>query len=276
MAKHQTTRQPKATRRIRVGIRWLEPYGIERGDRAIVVMNGDVRLGELGYFCISHSQQGYNQFAFVCEQDSTCHDNYYAKKREIDSVCLRESLTGKCRGFHHATTYGRVCAVERGTQTVEANFSLRPYDEVADAGEITSLNNARSQKTAPTEKQEATKKQEVSVDDLHPGDLVAVHQYLSKEPLWTGYFKEADETNVYVQEASGKTYWFPRHPIFQLYRLGAEQSERDAQIEMLKQRAARLTHIHEESEKFQVLKQIYDLERETSADADEWPDEIAA
>ncbi|MGI9069123.1 MAG: hypothetical protein ACR2HX_22315 [Pyrinomonadaceae bacterium] len=121
-------RQNKVTRRVRVSIKWLEPFGIQRGDTAIIAMTGDVQVGELGYFSIYHSQQNYNQFAFVCEPDSTCFDGYFDRPKEVDSVCLRERGIEKCHGHHHAEPYGRVVAIERKRQTVESLLTFRPLD----------------------------------------------------------------------------------------------------------------------------------------------------
>lgn len=133
-------------------------------------------------------------------------------------------------------------------------------------------------------------KQELSLADFRAGDLISV--WSDDESRWDGLgrFVEADDEQFYIQESDGHVYTFTRAGYnWTLYLVvaathrttfargdeaGAEQSKREAQIKMLQHRAARLTSSDEESEKFQVLKQIYDLERETSAD--EWPDVIAA
>ncbi|HEY0003766.1 MAG TPA: hypothetical protein VGB17_03060, partial [Pyrinomonadaceae bacterium] len=121
----------------------FEQYGILRGDTAIVVMNGDVRIGELGYFGITctynHKPASYLMLAFVCEQDETCFDgDYNGSPRSTESLCLRSDNVKKCQGLHNAQAYGRVCAVERNHQPVEPSLTFRPFDERSDAtGEVT-------------------------------------------------------------------------------------------------------------------------------------------
>lgn len=125
------TRKP--TRRVPVTIKWLEGFGIERGDKAIVAMTGDVQVGELGYFSIIHHGQAYKQFRFVVEQDAYCHASQPSTYTP-GGICLRErrgslgKLTG-CIGSHDGLAYGRVCAVERDGRPVETTLELRPYDE---------------------------------------------------------------------------------------------------------------------------------------------------
>jgi hypothetical protein len=127
-----SAKRSKGTRRIRVSVKRFEEYGIERVDIATVVMNGDLRIGELGYFAVHHQDQFgekiYKMFAFVCEQDATCKDGYYNGKREPDSVCLRCNRIERCEGSHNATPYGRVCAIERDGQAVEHTLTLRAFD----------------------------------------------------------------------------------------------------------------------------------------------------
>lgn len=125
----------KPTRRVPVTVKRFEKYGILRGDTAIVVMNGDVRVGEFGYFAVVYKPHPdraaytYNHFAFVCEQDSTCVDSHYnGKPRTSESLCLRSDDVKKCQGHHNASAHGRVCAIERKCQPVEHTLKLRPFD----------------------------------------------------------------------------------------------------------------------------------------------------
>ncbi len=142
----------KLTRRIRVGVVAFESYGIERGDRAIVAMTGDVSPGELGYFETGHYYggsgcrrvlQGHSWFAFLCDQDAACHSWI----EPGNGICLR-SCVDRCEGEHGAEpyddipddasrqpggvlidTYGRVVAVERGGEAVESSLTFRALDE---------------------------------------------------------------------------------------------------------------------------------------------------
>ncbi|MGA9997396.1 MAG: hypothetical protein WBP93_18400 [Pyrinomonadaceae bacterium] len=122
----------KPTRRIPVTVKRFEKYGILRGDTAIVVMDGDIRAGELGYFAIAcdmqHNPAYYNHFAFVCEQDATCHEWPNNGPLTPESLCLRHEDIRECNGHHNAQVHGRVCAVERKRQAVETTLKLRPFD----------------------------------------------------------------------------------------------------------------------------------------------------
>ena len=125
----------KPTRRIPITVKRFEKYGIRRGDTAVVVMNGDIRVGELGYCGIIYNAYpnpaDYKSphLAFVCEQDETCFNGYYnGPPRTPESLCLRSDDVKKCQGNHNAEVYGRVCAVERKGQPVEHELKLRPFD----------------------------------------------------------------------------------------------------------------------------------------------------
>jgi hypothetical protein len=144
----------KVTRRIPVGVVAFESYGIERGDRAIIAMTGDVRVGELGYFETGHYYGGapgvprnlhtHRWFAFLCDQDATCLGHI----EPGGHICLRSRLD-RCEGEHGAEpyeardpddgapypggvlvkTYGRVVAVERDGVSVDTLLALRGLDE---------------------------------------------------------------------------------------------------------------------------------------------------
>jgi hypothetical protein len=121
----------KPTRRIRISVKRFEKYGILRGDTAIVIMNGDVRIGELGYFAIPcglpFKPSHYDHFTFVCEQDSTC--TRFIEELEAGGICLRHDDIKECNGHHDGRAYGRVCAIERKRRPVEHSLKLRPFDE---------------------------------------------------------------------------------------------------------------------------------------------------
>lgn len=141
----------KVTRRIAVGVVAFESYGIERGDRAIIAMTGDVRVGELGYFETGSYWGGdgcprvlrsHSWFAFLCNQDKRCWPHY----ENGNGICLRSRLD-RCEGQHGAepyeerpieppypgdvlvATYGRVVAVERDGEAVGTSLSFRCLDE---------------------------------------------------------------------------------------------------------------------------------------------------
>lgn len=135
LARAPRAKSRTGTRRIPITVKRFEKYGILRGDKAIVVMNGDIRVGELGYFKIAtkgYIHGGHHAFAIVCEQDSTCEDGYYNGKRTKESLCLRFDNVKKCQGHHNAEVYGRVCAIKRNGQSVEHALELRPFDEIMD------------------------------------------------------------------------------------------------------------------------------------------------
>jgi hypothetical protein len=121
----------KPTRRIRISVKRFEKYGILRGDTAVVVMNGDVQMGELAYFAIpcnlQYKPSHYDHFTFVCERDSTCYQSNVGQLTP-GGVCLRHDDVKKCNGHHDGRAYGRVCAVERKRQPVEHALELRPFD----------------------------------------------------------------------------------------------------------------------------------------------------
>jgi len=120
-------RRPRALRRVRVSIRSLEPFGIERGDTAIIaVTTDDIKPGELGFFSLAHSSGSFNQFALVCPRDRTCFspkldDETFSK---TEGLCLRSEVR-KCRAIHEGELYGRVVAVERKGESVETTLPMR-------------------------------------------------------------------------------------------------------------------------------------------------------
>lgn len=160
----------KAIRRFRLNGNWLEEYGVEMGDRLLVVMTGDVRSGEVGYFRITETygerRYYYNAFHFIHEVDETCIE----WARPNGSICLR-NYGGKCMGKHdgghnarQVYAYGRVCGVERNRVPLETTLTLRPYDE-REGGPTTSLSAEPEdvpQTVNPPSEAETTRK----VDDL--------------------------------------------------------------------------------------------------------------
>lgn len=144
------------TRRIRVGVVAFESLNIQRMDRALVAMTGDVRVGELGYFETGHYVGGapgapprhlvsHRWFAFLCDQDALCREWI----ERSNGICLRRSLD-RCEGEHGAEpfeesptwrtdtrspggvlveTYGRVVAVERDGVPIDTSLALRGLDE---------------------------------------------------------------------------------------------------------------------------------------------------
>src|ERR1051325_5450804 len=142
------------TRRVRIGVRWLEPFGIKRGDTAIVAMTGDVRIGELGLFETTSCGYSYTHFRFVRKQGRDCRSWL---KRQKGGVCLREAeIKGderlNCRATHEGFAYGRVIAVERNDQPVETSLEFRRLDE-------------REQATTELRQRPTPKKKEMSHGD---------------------------------------------------------------------------------------------------------------
>jgi hypothetical protein len=119
-------KQYKVLRRVRVQVDRFSEYGIRLGDTAIIAMTGEVRLGELGYFSADYDSGPAKQFKFVVEQDEEC--KRFPSTYKPGGVCLR-TYTQRCWGVHEGAAYGRVVAIERDRQTVETTLSLRPYDE---------------------------------------------------------------------------------------------------------------------------------------------------
>jgi hypothetical protein len=233
-AQHNTR---KGTRRIPVTIKWLRWSGILRGDKATVAMNGDVRVGELGYFSIWHYGQAYKQLRFVYEQDDRCrrsHPSTYTP----GGICLRErrGIDGRfheCTGNHDGLAYGRVCAVERDGQPVETKLDLRPYDE-REGPATTRLNEnaspqiareeVRSERTPPViaPRRLATQMlktnlfagfgliegdeliyEETPTEELLPGELV---WFISKGSQYLARFVSLDEDALTVATSSGEEY----------------------------------------------------------------------
>lgn len=153
MSKDKPTRkkrQRKPTRRVRVNVKRFEEYGIERGDRATYLTDGEIGIGDFGFFSIPYQDYRYDTLAFVCEQDKTCVDGYYSGgARTPEDVCLRYHPS-RCDGHHHAEAYGRVIAIERHGQAVETLLDLRAAAErdrrtsYPDAGTYSKSLNPRS------------------------------------------------------------------------------------------------------------------------------------
>jgi hypothetical protein len=197
----------KELRRVRISVRRFEKYGIERGDTAIVVMNGDVRVGELGYFAVTCNRQfdptHYKQFSFVCEQDSTCSDGYYNGPRTVESLCLRHDDVKKCNAHHNATAYGRVCAIERDGQPIETALCLRPFDERESVSEVISLRPAAKRKACIRITNGAT-----NAGGIKEGDTVEYRPSAEfKDGDLVAFKDEAGDVHAaYLYHCNGKQY----------------------------------------------------------------------
>lgn len=187
----QTTPKVKALRaskrllmRVRVSIKWLERYGILRGDTATVVMDGDVQPGELGYFEVKHWSSGYYAtLAWLCPSDENCR--HWVKST---GVCLRDKVN-ECRGNHEASAYGRVISIDRKRQPVEPTVNFRPFDERASlllkqenderprqslTAEASQWEEAFSQHQQSTETKSFTADADLPRDGINKGDTVLV------------------------------------------------------------------------------------------------------
>jgi len=232
----------KPTRRIPVTIKWLRWSGILRGDKATVVMTGDVRVGELGYFSIRGHSQAYKQLRFVYGQDDRCrraHPSTYTP----DGICLRErrGVDGRfyeCTGDHDALAYGRVCAVERDGQPVETKLDLRPYDERegpattrldVDAPPDTERKEVRSERTRTTEMLttnifasfglvhgDGLTYEETPAEELQPGDLIG---FMSKGTKYLARFVSLDEYAFTVANPEGEEGEYDREEVSAVKRL---------------------------------------------------------
>jgi len=129
---HISTRRANNLRRQRVAVRSLEPFGIMRGDRAILEINtDDIQIGEVGYFelpCHYDAERTYKQFRLVCAVSSGCRNHWRAQGAELldpDALCLR-TVAHVCEWHHEARLIGRVVAVERDGLSVETTLPMRP------------------------------------------------------------------------------------------------------------------------------------------------------
>ncbi len=131
-----------------------------------------------------------------------------------------------------------------------------------------------------------------TVEALCPGDLVAVWD--KKNDTWAGigYFLATDEKEFHVQEHDGCTYDYTHDAEgWTLYLLTAitrrteirrgqtteaERVNREGRIEALRQRLDKLTNIEDETARFRIEREIFDLEHAAACAEDEWPEVIAA
>jgi hypothetical protein len=103
--KPPTPKRIKGVRRIKLNGHWLEEYGVEFGDRLLVAMTGDVKPGELGYFEV-HQEYRHGEGPHYC-----CRSFYFLAERDETcrqdewipqaGVCLRgANYRGRCAGLH--------------------------------------------------------------------------------------------------------------------------------------------------------------------------------
>ena len=134
--------------------------------------------------------------------------------------------------------------------------------------------------------------EETTVEALCAGDLVAVWDKENDKWAGIGYFLATDEKEFHVQEHDGRPYhythgagWWTLYLLNAITRrteikrgqtADAERVKRELLITALKKRLDRLTSNDEESERFRVEREIYDLEHAPACAEDEWPEVVAA
>ncbi len=134
--------------------------------------------------------------------------------------------------------------------------------------------------------------EETTVESLCAGDLVAVWDKENDKWAGIGYFLATDEKDFHVQEQDGFTYYYTHDgELWTLYLLTAitrrtevrrgqtteaERVKRERRIEALRQRLDKLTNIEDETARFRIEREIFDLEHAASCAEDEWPEVIAA
>lgn len=235
----------KGTRRIPITIKWLRWSGIQRGDKATIVMTGDVRVGELGYFSIWGYQQAYKQLRFVFEQDDHCRLSHPSTCTP-GGICLRErrgidGFAHHCTNDHDGIAYGRVCAVERDGRPVETKLDLRPYDE-REGPATTRLDmhapsqEMRSEQTpsvvAPSRSVEILKinafarfgliygdrltYEETPAEELQPGELTC---FVVEGTKYLARFVSLDEDTLIVANTEGEEYEYGHEELSKVKRL---------------------------------------------------------
>ena len=134
--------------------------------------------------------------------------------------------------------------------------------------------------------------EETTVEALCAGDLVAVWDKENDKWAGIGYFLATDEKDFHVQEQDGFTYYYTHDgELWTLYLLTAitrrtevrrgqtaeaERVKRERRIEALRQRLDKLTNIEDETARFRIEREIFDLEHAAACAEDEWPEVIAA
>jgi hypothetical protein len=134
--------------------------------------------------------------------------------------------------------------------------------------------------------------EETTVESLCAGDLVAVWDKENDKWAGIGYFLATDEKEFHVQEQDGCTYnythgaeWWTLYLLTAITRrtevrrgqtTEAESAKRERRIEALRQRLDKLTNIEDETARFRIEREIFDLEHAAACAEDEWPEVIAA
>jgi hypothetical protein len=134
--------------------------------------------------------------------------------------------------------------------------------------------------------------EETTVESLCAGDLVAVWDKENDKWAGIGYFLATDEKDFHVQEHDGCTYnythgagWWTLYLLNAITRrteikrgqsAEAERDKRERRIEALRQRLDKLTDISDETQRFRIEREIFDLEHAAACAEDEWPEVIAA
>jgi DNA-binding phage protein len=250
--------------------------------------------------CLDRRSEWFSPFRSEVRRLSL-HLNKLAKQAGIS----REGLTTS-ESYLEA-----IRALVRATGT-DANAHASEIQKLTD--EI--LSRRRQQEraaTPPTEKQRLTTKvaddnstyetlgihagdklesEETTVEALCAGDLVAVWDKENDKWAGIGYFLATDEKDFHVQEHDGRPYhythgagWWTLYLLNAITRrteikrgqsAEAERVKRELLITALKKRLDRLTSNDEESERFRVEREIYDLEHAAACAEDEWPEVVAA
>ena len=134
--------------------------------------------------------------------------------------------------------------------------------------------------------------EETTVEALCAGDLVAVWDKENDKWAGIGYFLATDEKDFHVQEHDGRPYhythgagWWTLYLLNAITRrteikrgqtADAERVKRERRIEALRQRLDKLTNIEDETARFRIEREIYDLTHAPACAEDEWPEVVAA
>jgi hypothetical protein len=136
---------------------------------------------------------------------------------------------------------------------------------------------------------DALEGEEIAISDLRAGDMIAVYDCTDAEIVGVGRFVSSDAKEFHVCERDAHTYHYKHGEGFWIvYLLTAvtrrtliergtteslERNKRDAEISLCRKRLDKLMSCEDESERFRVLRRIYDLERAPII-TDEWSEFI--
>ncbi len=131
--------------------------------------------------------------------------------------------------------------------------------------------------------------EEIAISDLRAGDMIAVYDCTDAVIIGVGRFVSSDAKEFHVCESDARMYHYTHGEGFWIvYLLTAvtrrtliergttetlEREKRKIEIAKLYARLDKLTSIEDESERFRVLRRIYDLERAPII-TDEWSEFI--